>query len=326
MKTIYNISCGLDVHRDTVVACILKTINFSEKGRRNDEVAKEIITFGTFYDDLQELKSWLEVNDCRHVAMESTGVYWCPVHEALEDAFDGDIEILLVNARHMRNVPGKKTDVNDAEWIADLLRSGLLRGSFVPPKNIRELRELTRYRKNIVQDITKQKNRVQKTLQIAGFKISSFISDIFGVSGRFIMKELIDKAYLTKKDVDHIEQFIEKDKCDEIKRVLTNKISNHHRKFLDMQLKHIDELISHLKSVETEIAELSTPLKDEITRLDTVPGISLTAAHAIVAEIGTDMDKFRTSEHICSWAGLSPGSNESAGKKKRLESLTETPT
>jgi transposase len=326
MKTIYNISCGLDVHKDTVVACILKTSNISEKGRRNDEVLKEIRTFETFYKDLQELKSWLEANDCRQVAMESTGVYWCPVHEALEDAFDGEIEILLVNARHMRNVPGKKTDVNDAEWIADLLRSGLLRGSFVPPKNIRELRELTRYRKKIVQDITKQKNRIQKTLQIAGFKISSFLSDIFGVSGRFLMKELIDKGFLTKKDVEQVEKYISKDKCNEIKRVLTNKISIHSRNLLDMQLQHLDYLISHLKSVEMHIEELSTPLKDEITRLDTVPGISLTAAQAIVAEIGTDMEKFRTSEHICSWAGLAPGSNESAGKKKRLKSPKGTPT
>jgi transposase len=278
---------------------MLKTSNKSKKGSNQDVVTKELRTFDTFRDGLHELRSWLEDNDCRYVAMESTGVYWCPVYDVLEDAFDGDIKIFVVNARHMKNVPGKKTDAKDAEWIADLMRYGLLKGSFIPQKNIRELRELTRYRKNIVQDISKQKNRIEKTLQIAGFKLSSFLTDIFGVTGRALINVLIDQGFLTNDDVEQLTKHIASKKSDEIKRVLTNQISIHHRNVLDMQIKHLDELISHLSSVEMSVAELSTPFEDEIKRLDTVPGISLTAATAVVAEIGTDMSKFPTSEHIC---------------------------
>ena len=326
MQTIHHICCGLDVHKDSIVACILKTSKLSEKSSRKEQIEKEIRSFDTFSDNLKELRNWLVANDCHHVAMESTGVYWMPVYDVLEDAYDGDIEILVVNARHMKNVPGKKTDIKDAEWIADLLRCGLLKGSFIPPQNIRELRELTRYRKNIVQDICSQKNRIEKTLQTAGFKLSTFLSDIFGVTGRNLIKVLIKKGYLTKDDLEDLTQHITVEKRNEMKRVLTNRLSIHHRKVLEIKLKYLDEQISHLKTVEESIAELSIQFEKEIEALDTIPGVSVTAATAIVAEIGTDMSKFPTAEHLCSWAGLSPGNNESAGKKKRPESPTVTRT
>jgi len=193
MRTILHNCCGLDVHKDSVVACILKTSNLSEVSHDIEEVDREIRVFETFPNTLNELKIWLESENCHHVAMESTGVYWHPVYDALEGAFKGDIEILVVNARHMRNVPGKKTDVKDAEWIASLLRAGLLRGSFVPSLEQREFRQLVRYRKNIVADIGTQKNRIEKALQTAGFKLSTFLTDIFGVSGRNIIIFLLPK-------------------------------------------------------------------------------------------------------------------------------------
>ena len=175
MQTILHNCCGMDVHKDSVVACILKTHEPITLERKREAVDKEIRVFGTFPDDLVQLRTWLESENCHHVAMESTGMYWQPIYEALEDAANDEMEILVVNARHMKNVPGKKTDMKDAEWIASLLRSGLLVGSFIPPQDVRELRQLTRYRKNVVQDINTQKNRIEKTLQQAGLKLSTFL-------------------------------------------------------------------------------------------------------------------------------------------------------
>ena len=315
MQTILHNCCGLDVHKESIVACILKTSNVSLDSN-NEEVEKEIRVFETFPDTLKELKSWLESEDCHHVAMESTGVYWHPVYEVLESAFGGDIELLVVNARHMRNVRGKKTDIKDAEWIAKLLRAGLLAGSFIPPHEIRELRQLTRYRKNIVRDITAQKNRIEKTLQTANIKLSTFLTDVFGVSGRNLINVLIEKGYLSPEDVETETKRISQVKKDEIKRVVNIQLSTHVRNFIKMQLTLLDELSAHLESVEESIDELSAQFQEEIERLDTIPGIATTAATAIIAEIGTDMSKFSTAEHFCSWAGLSPGNNESAGKKK----------
>ena len=325
MQTILHNCCGLDVHKESVVACIIKTSNLSSDSN-DEEVEKEIRVFETFPDALKELKSWLELEDCHHVAMESTGVYWCPVYEVLESSFGGDIELLVVNSRHMRNVRGKKTDIKDAEWIARLLRAGLLAGSFIPPLEVRELRQLARYRKNIVEDITAQKNRIEKTLQTANIKLSTFLTDIFGVSGRNLINVLVEKGYLSHEDVETETKRISQEKKDAIKRVVNIQLSTHVRNFIKMQLNLLDELFVHLESVEESIDELSAQFQEEIERLDTIPGIATTAATAIIAEIGIDMSKFPTAEHFCSWAGLSPGSNESAGKKKVHASLTEIHT
>jgi transposase len=235
------------------------------------------------------------------------------------------MELFVTNARHMRNVPGKKTDIKDAEWIATLLRAGLLRGSFIPPINVRELRQLTRYRKNVVEDINTQKNRIEKTLQQAGFKLSTFLSDIFGVSGRNLIRVLIKNGKLTPNDVENETRRISVEKKNEIKLAINGLLSVRQRQFLQLQLTMLDELLSHLTAIEQSIVELSIPFKNEIGRLDTIPGIAVTAATAIIAEIGVDMNKFPTAEHFCSWAGVVPGDNQSAGKKKVPGSILETP-
>jgi transposase len=316
MQTILYNCCGLDIHKDSVVACILKTSNFSSEVSDKEVVEKEIREFETFTNSLLELKAWLESHDCHHVAMESTGVYWLPVYEILETAYNGEIQLLVANARHMRNVPGKKTDIKDSEWIAKLLRAGLLNGSFIPPKGIRELRDLTRYRKNIVEDICTQKNRIEKFLQTAGIKLSSFLSDVFCVSGRNLIRIFILQGYLTPKDVEIEARYISHEKRKDIKRTISVHLTQHQRDFLQMQMTLLNELEKHLERVELSITKLSDKFNDSIDKLKTIPGIAETAATAIVAEIGTDMSKFPTAEHFCSWAGLAPGSNESAGKKK----------
>jgi transposase len=316
MQAILDICCGLDVHKESIVACILKTKN-SSNGNQED-VIKEIKIFKTFLNDLQDLKHWLESQNCHHVAMESTGVYWCPVYDILETCFNGNIEILVTNARHMKNVPGKKTDIKDSEWIATLLRAGLLTGSFIPPADIRELRQLTRYRKNIVEDINTQKNRIEKSLQQAGFKLSTFLTDVFGVSGRNLINVLITKGTITPADVDNEVKRISPSKKAEIKYSINGKLNAHQQNFIKMQLILLDELTQHLNIIEASISSFSVKFKNQINLLDTIPGIACTSATAIIAEIGIDMSKFKTAEHFCSWAGLAPGDNESAGKKKVL--------
>jgi transposase len=324
-QVIYDNCCGMDVHKDTVVACIIKTRNPLALDLNPAYIEKEIRVFKTFLNDLTELRAWLESENCHHVAMESTGVYWFPVYDVLEGACGGKMEILVTNARHMSNVPGKKTDIKDAEWIAMLLRAGLLRGSFIPPLDVRELRQLTRYRKNIVEDIGTQKNRIEKSLQQAGFKLSTFLSDVFGVSGRNLLRVLVNKGRLTHFDVENETRRIAPGKKDDIKRSINGQLSKHQRHFLQVQLSLLDDLQAHMSIVEQSISELSVKFQDAIERLDTIPGIAVTSATAIISEIGTDMSKFPTSEHFCSWAGLVPGDNKSAGKKKVHESLSAIP-
>lgn len=309
MQDILEVCCGLDVHRDTVVACLLK-------GNLEDNPSKEIRTFSTLLPELDQLREWLEEEQCRHVAMESTGVYWQPVYTALESAFDGTMVLIVANARHMKNVPGKKTDIKDAEWIATLLRAGLLQGSFIPSEKVRELRELTRYRRSIVEEITSQKNRIEKYLQSYGFKLSSFLTDIFGVSGRLIIDCLAQHGQIGTDKVQLYVKGKAKIKTDDIKIAVNGKLNLHQREFLTMLLKRLDEDYAHLNIVDFKIESALEIFQVQIQQLDGIPGISITAAAAIIAEISADMSKFKTADHICSWAGVSPGNNESAGKKK----------
>jgi transposase len=309
MQDILEICCGLDVHRDTVVACLLK-------GSLDGTPSKEIRTFSTLLPELEQLKLWLEQEQCHHVAMESTGVYWKPVYIVLESSFDGTMQLVVTNARHMKNVPGKKTDIKDSEWIATLLRAGLLRGSFIPTEEIRELRELTRYRKNIVQEITSQKNRIEKYLQSYGFKLSTFLSDIFGVSGRCIIDHLAQHGQISSDNIQLYVKGKAKTKTDDIKIAVNGKLNRHQRDFLTILLKRLDENYEHLSIIELKIESALKEYEIQAKAIDGIPGISVTAASAIIAEIGVDMSKFSTADHICSWAGVSPGNNESAGKKK----------
>ena len=276
MKDLLEISCGLDVHKEKIVACILT-------GPLGKPTRSEIREFSTLIPDMIALRHWIVSKNCHHVAMESTGIYWMPIYEILEDAFSGDITLLVVNARHMKNVPGKKTDMRDSEWISTLLRAGLLNGSFIPEKRIREFRDLNRYRKSVIRDITSQKNRIEKFLQSSGFRLSSFISDIFGASGRNIILHLIEHGQIDKTALDSCRKTKTRNRIDEI---------------------------------ETSLEEDMAPFALQVEQLNSIYGISTTASYAIIAEIGIDMKPFKTAEHICSWAGLCPGNNESAGKRK----------
>lgn len=302
--------CGLDVHKDIIVACILN-------GPVGKPAKSEIREFSTLIPGMQDLKAWIVSENCHFVAMESTGIYWKPIYETLEDSFDGDISLLVVNARHMKNVPGKKTDMRDAEWIATLLRAGLLNGSFIPDKEIREFRDLTRYRKSVIRDITSQKNRIEKFLQSSGFRLSTFISDIFGASGRNVINYLIDHGQINKSQLNECLKTKTRKRIDEILIAVNGTLSVHQRSFLKMLVSHLDVLNSHLKEVEESITAEINRFSSAIATLRSIPGIAETAAASIIAEIGIDMNHFKTAEHICSWAGLSPGNNESAGKKKK---------
>lgn len=312
MQDILACCCGLDVHKETIVACILK--GPLEEGLKPRSELRE---FGTQLSDLLGLRKWLEAHGCRYVAMESTGIYWQPVYAVLETAFSDEMHLLVVNARHMKNVPGKKTDMRDAEWIATLLRAGLLKGSFVPERDIRDLRQFTRYRKALIRDITSQKNRIEKLLQARGFSLSSFLSDIFGSSGVAIMGELVKVGFITQASLEICLKGRARQKTAEILSSLNGTLFAPQRKLLKMELAHLKDLQDNLAEVEEEIRSNFNQFEGPLQWLDSIPGIDSTAAYAILAEIGCKLETFPTAQHLCSWAGLAPGSHQSAGKKKK---------
>jgi transposase len=312
MEDILECCCGLDIHKESIVACLLKgPLDHATRPQR------ELREFGTLAKDLIALRTWLEAEDCRYVAMESTGIYWQPVYAVLEAAFSNEMHLMVVNARHMKQVPGRKTDMRDAEWIATLLRAGLLKGSFVPERDIRDLRQITRYRKALVRDITSQKNRIEKLLQASGFRLSSFLADIFGASGMAIMHVLVEAGSISHQSLDLCLKGRARRKAAEILASLNGTLSLPQRQLLKMQLAHLADLRENLQEVEAQIQSDFTHFETAIELLDTIPGIDQTAAYAILAEIGQDMSAFPTAQHICSWAGLAPGSNQSAKKKKK---------
>ena len=312
MQDILDCCCGLDIHKESIVACLLKgPLEAGLKPR------SEIREFGTQLKDLLALRKWLEENLSHYVAMESTGIYWQPVYAVLETAFSKDIHLLVVNARHMKQVPGKKTDMRDAEWIATLLRAGLLKGSFVPEQDIRDLRQFTRYRKGLIRDITSQKNRTEKLLQSSGFRLSSFLSDIFGASGLAILEQLVQVGSISQAGLELCLKGRARQKASEILSSLNGTLSKPQRRLLKMEMAHLQDLQDNLAEVETEIQTLFSQFEAPIQWLDSIPGIDLTAAYAILAEIGSDLSTFPTAEHLCAWAGLAPGSHQSAGKQKK---------
>ncbi|MFZ2095395.1 MAG: IS110 family transposase [Anaerolineales bacterium] len=312
MEDILDRCCGLDVHKESIVACLLEG-----PVRAQLKPQSEIREFGTQLRDLLALRKWLEEHNCRHVAMESTGIYWQPVYAVLETALSDEMRLLVVNARHMKNVPGKKTDMRDAEWIATLLRAGLLKGSFVPERDIRDLRQFTRYRKALIRDITSQKNRIEKLLQTNGFRLSSFLSDIFGSSGSALMHQLVEVGFITSQGLDMCLKARARQKASEILSSLNGTLSVPQRKLLKMQLAHLADLQDNLREVEIEIHDGFSQFQGPIELLDSIPGIDQTAAYTILAEIGKEMAAFPTAQHICSWAGLAPGNYKSANKQKR---------
>ncbi|HEX2262938.1 MAG TPA: IS110 family transposase [Pseudonocardiaceae bacterium] len=304
MDIIYERCCGLDIHKRSVVACLIVP---GPAGTPH----KEIRTFGTMTDDLLALADWLGEHAVTHVAMESTGVYWQPIYNLLEGSF----ALVLVNARHIKAVPGRKTDVRDCEWLADLLRHGLLRASFVPDRPQRELRELTRYRTSLIRERAAEVNRLQKTLEGANIKLASVATDIMGASGRAMLAALL-AGTTDARTLAELAKGRLREKLPELERALTGQMAAHQRFLLAQQLAHIDFLEATIDRVGAEIGERLRPFEEAISRLDTIPGVGRRVAEVLLTEIGTDMTRFPSAAHLASWAGMCPGNNESAGKRK----------
>jgi len=309
-EQIIKCGCGIDVHKETAVATI----------RRSDSEF-ETRTFDTFTSSLTLLREWCKAEGVTHVAMESTGIYWKPVFNVLEE----DFEIILVNARHVKNVPGHKTDKKDSRWISKLLLSGLLNGSFIPPQDIRELRDLVRFKKKKVAQMASDKNRIIKILEDANIKLSSVVTDVSGASASKIINDIIDG----KTDVDglmkHIHGKIQTDRKT-IRLALEGRITKHHRFMLNLIRESIEEQQKIIDKIDAQIDEAAKDYSVEVDLLQSIPGIGKDSAITIISEIGVDMSRFPNEQHLSSWAGMSPGSNESAGKKKAPEPPMETNT
>jgi transposase len=288
------------VHKKNVVACVL-----TPEG-------KEIRTFSTMTDDLMNLVDWIKASKCTHVAMESTGSFWKPIYNLLELE---DLHPMVVNASHMKSVPGRKTDVKDAEWIANLLKHGLLQASYIPNREQRELRELIRYRRSLIEERSREINRVQKVLEGANIKLSSVARNVLGKSGRAMIEAMIEG----NEDVEALSELAlrrMKSKKDELKRALNGKLGAHQKMMLETQLRHIDFLDQEIGRLNDEVRTRLHPFEEDLERLDTIPGVGRNTAEQILAEAGTDIEtQFGSAARLCSWAGLSPGNNESAGKR-----------
>jgi transposase len=304
MQTLIERGCGLDVHQATVVACLLIVL-------KNGKVQKQIRTFGTTTRELVSLREWLLSEGCTHVAMESTGVYWKPIYAILEGVF----QIVVANAQHVKKVPGRKTDVKDAEWIADLLCHGLLRSSFVPPKSIRELRDLTRYRRKLVESRSAERNRLLKLLESANIKLASVASDVFGVSGLLMLRALVEGKATPQEMAELAKKQLRK-KIPELELALEGKVEEHHRFLLSVQLRRLQAVEEDLGILEQRIQEKLKPYAEELSLLDEIPGVDGTLAAGIIAEMGVDMSVFGSVSQLASWAGICPGNNESGGKRK----------
>jgi transposase len=303
-QQVIEVGCGLDVHKETIVA----TIRSSSKDYETRE-------FSSFTSSLTELRDWCKTKNVTHIAMESTGVYWKPVYNVLEDdAF----EIVLVNARHVKNIPGHKTDKKDSAWLSKLLLSGLLKGSFIPPVDIRELRDLVRYKKKLTQFIAAEKNRMIKTLEDCNVKLSSVVSNVQGVSATKMVNAIIDGETDTEKLVAFAHGRLNTDK-ETIKKALEGKVTKHHRFMLQMIRESIRVNENLISKLDVQIEKAAEQYKVELDLLQTIDGVGKDSAISIISEIGADMNQFPNEHHLASWSGLSPGNNESGGKKKVQE-------
>ncbi len=297
---------ALDVHKDTVMACVRRP----GVGSRREQEVRE---FRTWTSALAELRAWLTSEGVSQVAMEATGVYWRPVWSALEPMTG--VEVLLVNAHHVKNLPGRKTDVADAAWLAQLLECGLLRGSFVPPPVIARLRDLTRYRTRLVQDRAREIQRVQKMLEIAGVKLGSVVSDVTGKAAR----RMLDALIAGNTDVDAMADMAltrMRPKIAELRLALEADVTDHHRLMLSLHLGHVDQLTAAVARLDDEVAREIDPFVEQVGLLTTIPGIGQRTAEIVIAEIGVDMGRFPTAGHLASWAGMCPGHHDSAGKRR----------
>ena len=307
MEEIYKVCAGLDVHQKNIVACIMVG--------NGEDARKEIRTFSTMTEDLRCMGNWLNESEVRTVVMESTGIYWMPVFNILE--VEMGFEVILVNARHVKNVPGRKTDVRDCEWLCKLLKSGLVRPSFIPPAEIRDLRRFMRYRRDLTSDLSSAKNRVIKNLEAVNIKIASVLTSVFGASGRAIITAIIEGETNPNVLAGLVHGGVKATEL-EIRGALTGTLRKQDIVMLKLLMQNIYDLESLIASVEQEISTYAKTYTVELAYLDEIPGISDIAAKTIIAEIGTDMRKFPDAQQFASWIGVAPGSNESAGKKKAL--------
>jgi transposase len=303
MESIYDCVCGLDVHSGSVQACVRRL----KAGR----IEQEVRSFGTMTRDILALADWLTVEGVTHVAMESTGVYWKPIHNILEGRF----ELLLVNAQHIKHVPGRKTDVKDCQWLAQLLQCGLLKGSFVPDRPQREMRDLMRHRSQLVGQHSAVANRIQKTLEDANIKLGLVASDVLGVSGRAMLRAMIKGEQSPERIADLARQKL-RAKIPELRVALQGHVTAHHRFVLGELLDQLEDIERRIERFTQRIQEISGPFAVAIEVIAELPGFDQKSAQNVVAEIGTDMSHFPSDDHLASWAGICPGSNESGGKRK----------
>jgi len=304
MEVLHAHCAGLDVHKESVVACV--------RHMADSKVATVVKTFKTTTQELMALSDWLSAEGATHIAMEATGVYWKPVWHILSD---GESELILANAAHVKNVPGRKTDVNDASWLADLMAHGLIRPSFVPDEPTQQMRDLLRTRKQMVRERSSHVQRIQKTLEDANIKLDSVVTDILGLSGRRIIEALIAGQTMPQALASLAHRRIHAS-ADELEAALRGRVTKHHRFLLKLHLDHIDALDAALARIDGEVSANVEPFRTAIEMLSTIPGISTLSAEVIVAEIGIDMSRFETASHLISWAGLCPKNDESAGKRR----------
>lgn len=304
MRIIYKRCCGLDVHKKVIVACLLLL-------EPDGELRQEIRKFGTMTQDLLELLDWLQQAGCTHVAMESTGVYWKPIYNILE----GHLEVVVVNAQHLKGVPGRKTDVKDSEWLAECFQLGLLKASFIPPAPVRELRDLTRYRTSLIRERARTANRLQKVLEDANIKLAGVATDIQGVSAWAMLQAIVSGTTDPEALADLAKGLLRK-KREQLVAALSGRVKPHHRFLIAEHLSQIEYLEESIQRISAEVGERLRPFELAVKRLDSIPGISRQTAEVLLAEMGWDMSRFPTAKNLASWAGMCPGNNESAGKRR----------
>lgn len=315
MEVVHARCAGLDVHKKSVVASVLLS-------EADGTVTRETRTFGTMTVELEALADWLAAQTVSAVVMEATGVYWKPVYNVLERR--EALKVLVGNAQHLKGVPGRKTDVKDAEWLAQLLRHGLVRESFIPDRDQRELRELTRYRTALIHERANEVNRLQKTLEGANIKLAAVLTDVTGVSGQKILDALVHGEEDPAKLADLAHGRVQK-KREALERALVGQLTPVLRFVVQRQLRHIHELDDLIAECDTEVAQQMLPVADELARLDEIPGVGVRTTQVILAELGVDMTRFPTAQHAASWAGMCPGNNASGGKRRQARTRKGSP-